>query len=174
MAYIRCQETTMTASKEFFEARDLLLRHRTDYDRAYREFTWPVLGNFNWALDYFDVIACRNEKPALWIVDNPEHKGTRLSFVQMSERSARLANFLRGLGVGRGGRLLLMLTNRAGSWAVMLAAVILRAAVLPHRPQLLAERWRVGDQSRMYRIGLQPGDIRSSGCEFPPRSDGMR
>jgi acetyl-CoA synthetase len=38
----------------FVQARDFLLAHRTDYETAYRDFQWPQLGEFNWALDYFD------------------------------------------------------------------------------------------------------------------------
>ncbi|MFM0055283.1 AMP-binding protein [Paraburkholderia phytofirmans] len=129
----------MTAAKAFFDARDLLLRHRTDYDRAYREFAWPALGEFNWALDYFDVIARDNDNPALWIVDDPATDGLRLSYAQMSERSARMANFLRGVGVGRGDRLLLMLPNRVELWDVMLAAMKLGAIVLPATTQLSAD-----------------------------------
>ncbi|MFM0237340.1 AMP-binding protein [Paraburkholderia phytofirmans] len=138
----------MTAAKAFFDARDLLLRHRTDYDRAYREFAWPALGEFNWALDYFDVIARDNDNPALWIVDDPATDGLRLSYAQMSERSARMANFLRGVGVGRGDRLLLMLPNRVELWDVMLAAMKLGAIVLPATTQLSADdvrdRVRIG------------------------------
>jgi hypothetical protein len=126
----------MTAAKSFFDARDLLLRHRTDYDRAYREFTWPQLGDFNWALDYFDVIARENHNPALWIVDDPAGDGLRLSYAQMSERSARMANFLRASGVGRGDHVLLMLPNRVELWDVMLAAMKLGAIVLPATTQL--------------------------------------
>ena len=128
-----------TSTQGFLEARDLLLRHRTDYERAYREFAWPVLGEFNWALDYFDVIAQGNDNPALWIVDDPAGEGTRYSYAQMSERSARMANFLRGIGVGRGDRLLLMLPNRVELWDVMLAAMKLSAIVLPATTQLAAD-----------------------------------
>ena len=123
-------------SKDFVEARDFLLRHRTDYDRAYREFGWPVLGEFNWALDYFDVMARGNDNAALWIVDDPQQPGLKLSFAQMSERSSRMANFLRGLGIVRGDRLLLMLPNRVELWDVMLAAMKLGAVVLPATTQL--------------------------------------
>ena len=126
----------MSSAKSFVDARDLLLRHRTDYDRAYAEFRWPMLGDFNWALDYFDVIAVGNENTALWIVDLPEHEGRRFSYAQMSERSARMANFLRGLGVRRGNRLLLMLGNQVELWDVMLAAMKLGAIVLPASTQL--------------------------------------
>jgi acetyl-CoA synthetase len=127
------------STQSFLEARDLLLRHRTDYERAYREFAWPVLDEFNWALDYFDVIAQGNRNPALWIVDDPAGEGTKYSYAQMSERSARMANFLRGVGVGRGDRLLLMLPNRVELWDVMLAAMKLGAIVLPATTQLSAE-----------------------------------
>ena len=41
----------------FRSARDLLLSHRDDYDTAYRDFHWPQLEKFNWALDWFDQIA---------------------------------------------------------------------------------------------------------------------
>ncbi|APA88710.1 AMP-binding protein [Paraburkholderia sprentiae WSM5005] len=129
----------MTAAKAFLDARDLLVRHRTDYQRAYREFAWPVLGEFNWALDYFDAIARDNDDPALWIVDDPSSDGLRLSYAQMSERSSRMANFLRGAGVGRGDRVLLMLPNRVELWDVMLAAMKLGAIVLPATTQLSAD-----------------------------------
>ena len=52
----------MTASA-FIEARDFLFAHRSDYETAYRDFRWPVLDRFNWALDYFDTMAAGN-RPA--------------------------------------------------------------------------------------------------------------
>ncbi|WEY40828.1 AMP-binding protein [Paraburkholderia sp. SUR17] len=124
------------AAKRFIEARDLLLRHRTDYEGAYREFAWPAMDEFNWALDYFDVIARGNHNPALWIVDDPQSEGLKLSYAQMSERSSRMANYLRSVGVTRGDRLLLMLPNRVELWDVMLAAMKLGAVVLPATTQL--------------------------------------
>ena len=52
----------------FVSARDFLLRHREDYGAAYRDFAWPELDRFNWALDYFDAIARNNAQPALgWV-----------------------------------------------------------------------------------------------------------
>ena len=44
-------------------ARDLLLRLREDLAAAGREFQWPRFEEFNWARDYFDVIARDNESP---------------------------------------------------------------------------------------------------------------
>jgi acetyl-CoA synthetase len=40
--------------EEFRAARRFLLDHREDYAYAYREFQWPVLEEFNWALEWFD------------------------------------------------------------------------------------------------------------------------
>ena len=43
----------------FRAARDLLLATREDYEAARRQFAWPDLTEFNFALDWFDVIAAR-------------------------------------------------------------------------------------------------------------------
>ncbi|KVA72983.1 AMP-binding protein [Burkholderia ubonensis] len=128
----------MTA-QAFLDARDFLLRHRTDYETAYRDFQWPAPDPFNWALDYFDVMARGNDKPALWIVDAATGTGDPYSFAQMSERSSRIANWLRGIGVARGDRILLMLPNRVELWDAMLAAMKLGAVVLPATTQLSAD-----------------------------------
>ena len=114
----------------FLKARDFLFTHRSDYDTAYREFRWPVLDKFNWALDYFDPMADGNDKPALWIV-NEGGGEAKISFAEMAERSNRVANHLRGLGIKRGDRILLMLGNVAPLWEVMLAAMKLGAVTIP-------------------------------------------
>ena len=114
----------------FLEARDFLLAHRDDYDRAYRDFRWPALDRFNWALDYFDAMAEANHRTALWIVDEGGGE-TRISFAELAERSNRVANHLRAQGVRRGDRLLLMLGNVAPLWECMLAAMKLGAVIIP-------------------------------------------
>ena len=131
----------------FTEARDFLLKRRTDYAAAYRGFRWPVLDRFNWALDHFDGIARGNERPALWIVDEGGGE-TQISFAALSERTNRVANYLRGLGVRRGDRLLLMLGNVAPLWECMLAAMKLGAVIVPATTLLtrndLADRFARG------------------------------
>jgi acetyl-CoA synthetase len=121
----------MKAARErFLEARDFLLERRNDYESAYGGFRWPDLDEFNWALDYFDAWAEGNDRPALWIVDDEGRERT-YSFAQMRERSNRVANFLRGLGLRRGGRILLMLDNQPELWETVLAAVKLGAVLIP-------------------------------------------
>jgi acetyl-CoA synthetase len=119
-----------TVHPGFAQARDLLLRHRTDYDRAYAEFRWPALDQFNWALDYFDPMARGNSGCALWIVED-DGSEARYSFDDMAQRSARMASFLRDHGVRRGDRVLLMLPNCIALWEAMLACIKLGAVMIP-------------------------------------------
>jgi acetyl-CoA synthetase len=114
----------------FIAARDFLVRHRTDYATAYRDFAWPKLDRFNWALDYFDVVARGNDQLALWLVDEDAGE-IKLSFAQLSERSNRVANAFRRLGVTRGDRVLIMLGNVVPLWESMLAAMKLGAVIVP-------------------------------------------
>ncbi|MGH8995026.1 MAG: AMP-binding protein [Acidimicrobiales bacterium] len=118
------------SAADFRLARDFLIAHREDYAKAYREFRWPELGDFNWALDWFDVIADGNDRPALWIVEE-DGRETRLSFAEMSARSSQVANWLRGRGVRRGDRLILMLANQVELWETILAAMKLGAVIIP-------------------------------------------
>ena len=117
-------------SAAFLAARDFLLRHREDYAAACRDFAWPRLDRFNWAIDYFDKIARNNAQPALWLVDE-DGTELKLSFAALSERSNQVANTLRALGVRRGDRILVMLGNVAPLWECMLAAMKLGAVVVP-------------------------------------------
>lgn len=122
----------------FVAARDFLLTHRTDYATAYRDFRWPQLTEFNWALDYFDELARGNQAPALWIV-NEDGSEERYSFDELARRSNRVANHLRALGVKRGERILLMLGNEVALWETMLAAIKLGAVVIPATALLTPE-----------------------------------
>ena len=122
---------TMTTDLAHYRAaRDFLLAHRTDHDAANAGFRWPQMTHFNWALDHFDDLARDNHATALWIVadDGSEQK---VSFAQMAERSARVANWLESLGVARGDRVLLMLGNEVPLWELMLACIKIGAVMIP-------------------------------------------
>ncbi|XVV11262.1 AMP-binding protein [Actinoplanes sp. CA-131856] len=124
----------MTAAS-FRQARDFLLAHATDYDGAVAGFRWPELGEFNWALDWFDVIAAGNDAPALWIVEE-DGSEQRFSFAEMSRRSDQVASWLRLQGVRRGDRVVLMLGNQVELWDTILAVMKLGAVLIPATPLL--------------------------------------
>ncbi|WP_369250078.1 AMP-binding protein [Streptomyces sp. R41] len=127
--------TTTSATDEFRAARDFLLEHREDYTAAYEGFGWPRPEYFNWALDWFDVIARGNDRTALHIVEEDGER-TEVSFAEMSERSNQVANWLRAQGVGAEDRILVMLGNQVELWETALAAMKLRAVVIPATPLL--------------------------------------
>ena len=131
----------------FLAARDFLLAHRTDYQRAYTEFEWPRLDRFNWAFDYFDAMAAGNDRPALRIVRD-DGSDQAYSFEELSRRSNQVANTLRDRGAQRGDRLLLMLPNVVETWETILACMKLGVIVIPATPQLtprdLADRFERG------------------------------
>ena len=120
----------LSPTATFRAARDLLLHHRDDYRAAMDEFSWPHLPEFNWALDWFDVIAAEHPgQEALRIVAEPGV--TTLTYGELAARSNQVANLLRGLGARRGDRLLLMLGNIAPLWEVILAAIKLGLVIIP-------------------------------------------
>ncbi len=133
----------------FRAARDLLLRHSDDYAAARGEFTWPQLDEFNWALDWFDVIAAEHpDRLALRIAADGDAAAS-LSYGDLAARSSQVANWLSELGARRGDHLLLMLGNIVPLWEIILAAMKLGVVIIPATTLLgtadLADRIARGD-----------------------------
>src|SRR5690625_2255563 len=99
------------AGQEFRQARDFVLRNRTDYAAVRQGFRWPQPENFNWALDWFDTIASRNDRLALCVV-NADGDEQKLTFSELSRRSNQVAVWFRALGMRRGDRVMVMLGNQ--------------------------------------------------------------
>ena len=160
----------MSRTQAFLAARDFLTANREDYDRAFADFRWPELTEFNWALDYFDVLARDNRREALRVVGD-DGVETRLTFAELSERSSRAAAFLRRAGLRRGDRVLVMLPNVAPLWEITLAAMKLGVVVSPASTLLTPadlvdriERGRmrcvIADPAGIEKFGAVPGDYR--------------
>ena len=157
----------MTAKKKFMAARQFLLSNRDDYEKAYKEFRWPDLSDFNWARDWFDVYAQGNDKTALWL--RSEDKGElKFSYRDLAERSDRVAHFLQRQGVEAGDRMVLCLPNVLPIWELILAAIKVGAVVVPtttlateseicDRLERSGARLVVTDENAMPRIPLEAG-----------------
>src|SRR5512135_1373593 len=160
----------MNATDSFLRARDFLTAHREDYERAYAGFRWPELTEFNWAIDYFDVLARGNAREALRVVGDGGAEERR-TFAGLVEASNRVAAFFRRLGLSRGDRVLVMLPNVPALWEIALAAMKLGAVVSPAStlltPADLADRIErgriravVADDAGREKFASIPGDYR--------------
>ncbi len=112
-------------------ARQILFDNRDDLLAATEGFSWPRPATFNWALEWFDVIADEHpDRPALTLA---EEDGSVASWTygELSKRSDQVAGWLRTLGVARGDRVIVMLSNQFELWETILAAIKLGAVIIP-------------------------------------------
>ncbi|MBN9152436.1 MAG: AMP-binding protein [Microbacterium sp.] len=112
-------------------ARDLLFAHGQDYDAAVGGFAWPDLETFNFALEWFDVVAGEHpDRAAVTIVD-ADLEARSWSYGELSRRSDQVAAWLSGLGIGRGSHVIVMLNNTIELWETMLGVAKLGAVSIP-------------------------------------------
>jgi acetyl-CoA synthetase len=155
---------------KFRSARDFLFAHRENYQKAHLEFRWPELEEFNWATDWFDVLAA--EQPtttALWIVEE-DGSETKLTYAEVSELSRRFAGSLSAAGIERGDSVLLVLGNVAPLWVVMLGCIRLGAVIIPATTLLTTAD---------LRDRLERGRVRAvvagapDAAKFPPENESL-
>ncbi len=123
--------TATAATIAIRDMRDRLFAHATDYDGAVEGFRWPELDEFNFALEWFDVVAGDDpDRPAVQIV-SADLSLASWSYGELSARSDQVANWLRSLGITRGDHLIVMLNNTIELWEVMLAITKIGAVAVP-------------------------------------------
>lgn len=121
--------TVNPAYQKFRDCRNFLLEYRNDHDKAYRNFRWPELTTFNWARDWFDIVAHDNHRTALRVIG--PSSDISMSFNSLARRSDQVAAWLHELGIRRKEVVLVLLDNRPELWEVMMAVMKLGAVVLP-------------------------------------------
>jgi acetyl-CoA synthetase len=113
------------------KARDFLLEHRLDYDAAVSGFQWPKLAEFNFALEWFDVVAAEHPDRAAVTIVSADLQAKSYSYAELSRRSDQVANWLRVLGLKRGSKVIVMLNNTIEIWEIMLAIYKIGAVAIP-------------------------------------------
>ncbi|MCU1404772.1 MAG: AMP-dependent synthetase [Glaciihabitans sp.] len=122
---------SLASTSNFRTSRDSLLELREDHGAASAMFRWPDVGDtFNWATDWFDVMADGNSAVALWIVEE-DGSEVKVTFEEMARRSDQVAIWLAHHGVGKGDHVMVMLGNQVELWETMLAIMKLGAVILP-------------------------------------------
>ncbi|WP_010524914.1 AMP-binding protein [Nesterenkonia sp. F] len=129
--------TSTDPAAELRAARDLLVDHQQDWRRAREAFRWPRFEHFNFALDWFDVVAAgeRADQDAL-VISEADGTVLRRSYAELARSSDQLANWLTSIGVARGDRMILMLGNQVELWEVMLAGIKIGAVLIPTTTQM--------------------------------------
>lgn len=122
------KEITHDAQK-FFDLRNFVLKVK-NYEEAYKGFQWPRITKFNWATDYFDIIAEGNTKPALIYADTDGNEIT-VSFDEMMKRSNQTANFLSDLGMQKGDRVLIMMDTSVEIFELFLGIMKMGGSIIP-------------------------------------------
>lgn len=108
-----------------------MLERREDYQTTFEEFRWKVPEYFNIAVDVCDRHAGDETKLALVYHDEETGAVTEYTFNQLSRLSNRLANGLKGLGLGVGDRIGIVLPQRPETALTHLAAYKLGAITVP-------------------------------------------
>ncbi|WP_120494602.1 AMP-binding protein [Microbacterium phyllosphaerae] len=113
------------------EMRDFLFANATDYAAARDGFSWPAPTEFNFALEWFDVVAGETpDRPAVEIV-SADLSLESWTYGDLSARSDQVAAWLTGLGIRRGDHVIVMLGNTIELWEVMLAITKIGAVSIP-------------------------------------------
>ncbi|MGW8482571.1 AMP-binding protein [Microbacterium sp. NPDC055903] len=146
------------------EMRDHLFANATDYDAARAGFSWPRPAEFNFALEWFDVVAGEHpDRDAVKIVSADLGVQT-WSYAELSRRSDQVANWLLSLGIRRGDHLIVMLNNTIELWEVMLAITKIGAISIPTSTLLsasdLAYRVENGEAKAVVTLGALAERVR--------------
>lgn len=151
------------------EARDFLFAHRDDYDGAVAGFRWPELTEFNFATEWFDVVAGEHPDRAAVTIVSADLEAQNWSYGELSRRSDQVARWLRGLGIGEGDRVIVMLNNTIELWELLLALLKIRAVAIPTSTLLSAADLAYRVEHGQARAVAAPGALRAR-LEDVPRS----
>lgn len=136
-------------------ARDCLLFNPHDYETVLRDFRWPHLAEFNFALEWFDVVAGEHpDRSAVTIVEEATGVTSSWSYGELARRSDQVANWLIGLGVRPGVKMIVMLNNTIELWEILLALMKVGAVAIP-TSTLLSDvdlAWRIETADAQFAI----------------------
>lgn len=119
-----------------------LLRPGASYDELRAEFRHRVPARFNIGVD-----ALRHRPDALALIyEGPSGEARRFTFAEIARLANRLANALEALGVGRGDRVAILLTQRPETAIAHMAVYRMGAIALPLFTQF-------GPDALAYRLG---------------------
>ncbi len=136
-------------------ARDFLLHHPHDYDTVVRDFAWPQLDAFNFALEWFDVVAGEHpDRSAVTIVEEATGETNSWSYGELARRSDQVATWLVELGMQPGDKMIVMLNNTIELWEILMALMKVGGVAIPTSTLLNEEdlAWRIATADARFAI----------------------
>ena len=115
---------------DFWESLSGRMPRKLDYDALYKRFSWDLPAHYNMGVDVCDRHAGDRGKLAL-IFDGGDGTAEKWTFWELKRASDRFANALRGLGIGRGDRVAVLLSQTPQLPIAHIAAYKLGAIVVP-------------------------------------------
>lgn len=110
--------------ESFLSVRELVTSFPS-YEIARKEFKWPILGKWNWAVQYFDgyIVDRANWPAVIWVDDGLLESNDRieLSYHKLKEESNKLALGLEARGYSKGDTVLVMTGNVPELYTIFLA-----------------------------------------------------
>jgi acetyl-CoA synthetase len=103
----------------------------SDYEKLYRAFKWEVPEYYNFAFEVIDKWAQDRTKLALVSLDRSSERAYYQTFYELSYLSNRFVNVLRGLGIRKGERVLVILESIPEWYAVMIGMFKLGVIPMP-------------------------------------------
>lgn len=93
-----------------------------DYTETYNDFKLDVPERFNWAFDVFDKWGEDPTKTAMvWV--GPDGNEREISFSEFTNRTNRLSNGLKEIGIKPGDKIFVMLPRLVEWWEIMIASI---------------------------------------------------
>ncbi|MDR2159681.1 MAG: AMP-binding protein [Treponema sp.] len=146
------------------------------YEDFYANYRCTVPENFNFARDVVDEWArIRPDKLALlWTNDAGDMRSC--TFADMKRLSDKAANALRGLGIGKGDVVMLVLKQRLDVWVLMCALMKIGAVCIPGSYQLTQKdiEYRCAIAEVKLLIAVDDGDLVANLRGARPRCGGVR
>lgn len=128
----------------------------SSYEQFRDQFSVVVPPKFNFAYDVVDRVAMESPQKLALLWCNDDALAKHITFAEMKQQSNRVANIFRGLGIGKGDRVMLMLKRRAEFWYCLLALHRLGAICIPATHMLsekdIAYRVKAADISMIVSI----------------------
>jgi len=159
MAFIGRPPTAATEAVR--EVRDFLLEHGQDYTGAVAGFGWPELDEFNFATEWFDVVAGEHPDRAAVTIVSDDLSTQSWSYGDLSRRSDQVARWLRSHGLGAGDHVIVMLNNTIELWELLLGLLKIRAVAIPTSTLLAAADLAYRTEHGEARAVVAPTNLRN-------------